>query len=409
MNVISKFIIRTKEYGIRYVTQVILQHKVYRPLNCIMQRLCNKIYERHTLKNIIVIESHNDFDSNGGAFYNYLIKHKYNEKYRIVWLIKHLEYVPKKLPKNVECVPFYELSFRKNYFISNAKYLFADNEITGKAKNNQISIYMGHGAFALKNVKSVLPDSSDIDYVISSSENYNSILAEQVGVNKEKMLVTGYPFHDSLFDGEKGDLHKVVDKLKYNKVIMWMPTFRKGGGSWRNDICSEQEYGIPIIDNEKQFESLSTFLQEKNNLLIIKIHPKQDIMTIKKLRNRDNIIILTADNMKEYGLDNYRLLKDVDALISDYSSIMYSYLLLNRPMGFVLSDLKEYKLGLVVDNVDDFITGEKIFDFNDLLEFIADVNNGKDEYEKKRKDIMKWLYDNIDGNSCERICASLNL
>ena len=236
MNVISKFATRTKEYGIKYVMQVILQQKIYRPLNNITQRYCNKIYRNHSLKNIIVIESHNDFDSNGGAFYNYLIKNKYNDKYKIVWLIKHPEYIPKKLPKNVECVPFYKFNLRKHYYICNAKYLFADNEITRKAKKSQISIYMCHGAFGLKNVKSVLPDSSDIDYVISSSKNYNSILAEQVGVEKEKMLITGYPFHDVLFDGKEGDLYKIVDKLNYNKVIMWMPTFRKGGGNWRNDI-----------------------------------------------------------------------------------------------------------------------------------------------------------------------------
>lgn len=409
MNVISKFATRTKEYGIKYVMQVILQQKIYRPLNNITQRYCNKIYRNHSLKNIIVIESHNDFDSNGGAFYNYLIKNKYNDKYKIVWLIKHPEYIPKKLPKNVECVPFYKFNLRKNYYICNAKYLFADNEITRKAKKSQISIYMCHGAFGLKNVKSVLPDSSDIDYVISSSKNYNSILAEQVGVEKEKMLITGYPFHDVLFDGKEGDLYKIVDKLNYNKVIMWMPTFRKGGGNWRNDICSEQEYGIPIINSDQQFEILSEFLQERNNLLIIKIHPKQNQKTITKLKNRKNIIILTTDDMKKYGLDNYKLLKDVDALISDYSSIMYSYLLLNRPMGFVLSDLKEYKLGLVTDNAEDFIAGDKIFDFNGLLNFITDVSKGKDEYEKKRKDIMRWLYDDIDGNSCARICAVLNL
>ena len=52
-------------------------------------------------------ESHNDFDSNGGAFYNYLIQNEYNKKYKIVWLIKHKESLNVQLPKNVAYVMQY--------------------------------------------------------------------------------------------------------------------------------------------------------------------------------------------------------------------------------------------------------------------------------------------------------------
>lgn len=38
----------------------------------------------------------------------------------------------------------------------------------------------------------------------------------------------------------------------------------------------------------------------------------------------ENISNLTGDTVKQLDIDNYRLLKDADALISDYSSIVYS-------------------------------------------------------------------------------------
>ena len=42
------------------------------------------IYKHKPLKNFIIIESHNDFDCNGGALYNYLLKNEYDKKYRTV-------------------------------------------------------------------------------------------------------------------------------------------------------------------------------------------------------------------------------------------------------------------------------------------------------------------------------------
>lgn len=52
--------------------------------------------------NTIVIESHNDFDFNGRAFYNYLVKNNYNEKYLIVWLLRNKNNAKRKKPKNVK-------------------------------------------------------------------------------------------------------------------------------------------------------------------------------------------------------------------------------------------------------------------------------------------------------------------
>ena len=113
--------------------------------------------------------------------------------------------------------------------------------------------------------------------------------------------------------------------------------------------------------------------------------------------------------MKELNLNNYRMIRDADALISDYSSIAYSFLLLNRPIGFVLSDLSSYKLGLVVDNPDEFIVGPKIYTFEDFISFCSDVVNGRDAFEAKRKKVIDWLYEDCDGNSCARLADFMGL
>ena len=91
-----------RKNGIKHTLEVIWQYKIDRLLLRLLRPICLRL----PLTDTIVIESHNDFDSNGGAFYDYLIEHGYNERYRIVWQIKNKASKKVPLPKNVTCVRF---------------------------------------------------------------------------------------------------------------------------------------------------------------------------------------------------------------------------------------------------------------------------------------------------------------
>lgn len=56
-------------------------------------------------------------------------------------------------------------------------------------------------------------------------------------------------------------------------------------------------------------------------------------------------------------------------MVSDYSSIVYDYLLLNRPVVYLLPDFEEYKnaKGFVFHNISLYMPGEKVYDFKNLL------------------------------------------
>ena len=73
----NKLIGVIREQGWKRLFQIIYEVKI----NNLITKFVSIIFRRSGLKNIIVIESHNDFDCNGGAFYNYLIEHGYNQKY----------------------------------------------------------------------------------------------------------------------------------------------------------------------------------------------------------------------------------------------------------------------------------------------------------------------------------------
>ena len=362
--------------------------------------------KRRPLRDVILMESHNDFDCNGGAFYDYLIENHYNEKYKIVWLLKNP--VPKHLPPNVKGYRLFRPSFMKAYYRCVAKIIAADDYMTQKVRPDQKEYYLTHGGITFKNVKGILVIQDHVDYVLSSSENYAPYVRENYTIpEKTELLYLGFPSNDLLFRSGADELKK-ISKDSFDKVFLWMPTFRDATGLHRHDSSAEQPMGVPLIESEEMYRDLNAFLQENRALLVIKIHPVQDLSRVK-IGDMSNIKVITKDTAKALDLDLYRLMAGADACISDYSSVAYQYLMLNRPIGFVLSDLEEYKRGFSVENYEDFLPGEHIYTMEDLRGFLKAVISGEDTYYNKRTELLDFLYKYKDGRACERLAEFMGL
>ena len=155
-----------KKNGFKRSLSVLWQYKI----EILLEKIVLKITKNKKLKNIIVIESHNDFDCNGGAFYSYLIKNNYNKKYKIVWLVR--KKYKDKLPENVECVELYKPSLKKAYYMCMSKVFSYDCEIRPKLRDDQLLVYCSHGAGGLKNVKNNIKLPENTDYILVQSEKY---------------------------------------------------------------------------------------------------------------------------------------------------------------------------------------------------------------------------------------------
>lgn len=361
----------------------------------------------HPLKNVIIIESHDDFDCNGGAFYDYLLAEHYNDTYKIIWLLK--KPAPHKLPKNVKGYPIDRPNLMKSYYRCVAKILTADDFVTPKVRDDQKEYYLTHGGITFKNVKGLLVVPDHVDYVLSSSANYDPYVCQNYSIPypNAKMLHFGYPRDDCLYTDTPDEFWK-ISNVTYDKVILWMPTFRKLAGTDRNDSTMVQPLGIPLIENLETYNQLNLFLKKHRIFLILKIHPCQDLSDLK-VTDQSNIRVVTGKTMKELGLNLSYLMKSADALISDYSSSAYQYLLLDRPLAFVLSDLKEYKLGFSVKNYTDFLPGNYIYKFSDMITFLEQITLGNDQHHQERLDLRKFLYEHMDGSACERLVRHMNL
>lgn len=400
MNVFSYL----KEKGIKHAVNTIWRYKI----DICMRKLIIRLSKNKPLLDAIVIESHNDFDSNGGAFYNHLTENGYNKKYKIVWLLKHPEMKPKKMPENVVGTALYKPSFKKNYYLCRAKFMLFDDVCQSKMRDDQLSLYCTHGPIGLKNTKGKVDLPEDIDYCLTPSENYDETYMYLYGWEPpcKRLVYLGYPMHDILYR-KSNEVAKITAK-NFKKVILWMPTFRKGGHAGRNDSNIEQSLGIPLIKNMQQYEELSSMLESQNCLLVIKIHPMQDMVDFK-LQSTDNIKIMTGKNVKTLGIDNYRLMAAVDALISDYSSAAYDFLHCNKPIAYMHDDEKDYKLGYIVEDPHTMMAGDEIFTYEELVGYIKKVADNVDEYKEKRQNLLKYLFKYQDDKSCERLVKFLKL
>ena len=172
----------------------------------------------------------------------------------------------------------------------------------------------------------------------------------------------------------------------------------------------ESGIGLPIIESHHQLEMLNNVLGEKDTVLIVKLHPLQKDMGLKEL-NMSNICFLSNEELSDEGLHINEILGDADGLVSDYSSAAVDFLLMDRPIGFTLDDLEEYResRGFVLNPIEDWIPGEKITCFEEFISFITSVCNGEDRSSETRRRIASKLHDFSDDKSCERIAKALRL
>ena len=78
--------------------------------------------------------------------------------------------------------------------------------------------------------------------------------------------------------------------------------------------------------------------------MVIKLHPFQNKEWIHIGNDlKQNIVLLTNDDLVDAGLEINQILGHADALISDYSSATVDCLVLDRPEAFTLDDGEVYE------------------------------------------------------------------
>lgn len=373
--------------------------------------LVNKVIPKN--KNKILIFCKGPLCDNSEALFHFLRKEGYQEKYQIICVVdKPLRYVQYQ-QKNISFITLKE----SLWSVFTAKYNFFHGEMLAiKPSKSQIWVNYWHGT-PLKKINHMLDKLGEYEYdfftyLTAAQERFVPIMAEAFDCDIQKVIVCGHPRNDYLFSNE-WELEKLgIKKGIYDKIALWMPTYRQS----RDGTIVDTKEGylengaLPIFHTKEKLEKLNQFLTQQNMLLIIKFHPAQNLENFKK-ESFSNILFLPHIQMVEEQIVLYQMVKDADCLITDYSSIYFDYLLLNRPIGFTLEDMEDYtdNRGFVFDNPLDYMPGQKIEGEDDFLRFLTDCKEGKDQYRNERLRISNEVNQYKDGENCRRLLERVGL
>ena len=241
---------------------------------------------------------------------------------------------------------------------------------------------------------------------VGTSVLTQKMFSEAFGVPEASVFVSGYPRNDHLLQGQA---NKKQIKLKlggalegYKQVMIWMPTFRKNmnKAGWQDGI----ESGNPFYIENFDVAQFNQILKASNAYCLVKPHP----MAVKyaDVGNLSHMKFIDDQWISDQGLTLYQLVGSTDVLISDVSSVVIDYLLLDQPILCVSTDFEAYKQnrGFYFEAIEDWLPGP-VLSSQALFfgELEALLKTGRDGYVRRRKKLKKAFFMHHDARSTERL------
>jgi len=232
--------------------------------------------------------------------------------------------------------------------------------------------------------------------IIATSPETGEITRRAFDLPPEAVVVTGFPRNDVLFQSAEAarSLNRdwppsfiaAVDAKR--RIFMYLPTYRDSGKPFFN------------LD----WADLDRLMHELNATFFFKFHP-DDQSTFRG--TGQHIVELPIET------DIYSMMAYSDALISDYSSIIFDYMLLDRPVIYYAPDMEEFvssSRSLIFDPAD-IAVGPVCFTAAELKQAISDVANEVDaspERQAKWAATRKRFNSFMDGQSSRRTAEAID-
>ena len=356
-----------------------------------------------------------DYSSNAKPLYEYM-KERYKEQMNFSWVVNTQE-----MKEKLESMGIETYLIRTDEFYAHMKevnVIFSTHcNLMGYKPQGATYIELWHG-ISSKNVGFLSDNITDsdiewysyakeqVDYIIVPSEFWRVIFATRFDMNYNKILSLGYPKLDSMKDkNAKEKLQKVlgedVDVSSYDKILYYMPTFRKGcGRKVESEVNLENIFNIQKYDEDR----LLKHLEEKNCLVCVKKHPNEEL-DMKEIDSK-YIKVIQEKSLQDNNITVNEILDAADVMITDYSSLGIEFLFLDKPVIYLVNDLEEYtkNRGFTFNNLDFWMPGNRVKNLYDLIEAIdgsiVEDFKYKEEFAKKKK---LW-FSNLEDGGCKNIC-----
>lgn len=256
-----------------------------------------------------------------------------------------------------------------------------------KKKTKVIQLWHGCGAFkkfgfdaaediplfyhgnVYKNYDIVTVSGDECIKYFSSAMHAGDGIVQAIGVSHTDRL-----YDSAYIETCKSKLRYLYPDAYGKKVVLWAPTFRG------NAACT-------FVCGENYIDKLSMDADLSEAYIIKSLHPH--LMH----QESGNDIRMTTDE----------LIACADVLITDYSSVFFEYLLVDKPIIFFAPDYKEYERGFYLDY--DELPGYVVKGEN-LKSTLVSVLK-RDTMINVRKAYREKYMNACDGNATERIISSV--
>lgn len=373
--------------------------KINRAISQIFTIMLNRFFGLFPLKKnrvLFLSDVRKDIgDGNLGYIYNYLPK-----EYEKIVFCKADRSVSRGLLSKIKLI--YNLSVSKYVLLDD----FCSTTSYMHVRKNQELVQLWHGPGAYKKFGHsrakeggdltntvVHPGYKRYTKVIVSGEAIRPCYAEAFSVDINKVKATGFPRTDLFFNPK--DMNKKIKEvykkypfLKNKKVILFAPTYR-------GTKVKDANYDFTKLDLEKIYQKY-----KNEYVFIFKWHPALEVNLLNgKVEGYD----LTKYKDFYYDLSSERDINDLllvsDILITDYSSVIFDWAFLNKPIIYFAYDGEEYRSsrGLYFE-FEEYIYGPVVENCDDLIKAIKK----EDLCMNKRKKFMAKHLDACDGNSTKK-------
>ncbi|MEU8999048.1 bifunctional glycosyltransferase family 2 protein/CDP-glycerol:glycerophosphate glycerophosphotransferase [Streptomyces caniferus] len=315
---------------------------------------------------------------------------------------------PKNFPKGVTLVRRWSLPYLKalaqaEFWVDNQSYPL---KLTKRPETTYIQTW--HGS-ALKNMgfdqpalkaqtrqqQAAQQRSLDrFDRFLIRSEHDVHTLARAFRLKEKTLLRVGYPRNDALVRTrqreaalgarERGPLAAQLGIPADKTVLLYAPTFRKTGGR-------HARFELPF-DVERFADHFGD-----RYVLLVRSHYLNHVVLPPTVEGR--VIDVSARH------DVTPLLELADGLITDYSSVMFDYALLDRPLVFFTYDYDEYvheDRGTYFDLLE-HAPGPVVRTEEDFHQAIKSFESQSAEYAKSRKEFVAKFGEYDQGNAAQSI------
>ncbi len=374
---------KMKERIIYLLKHNLLAQKIYRFCGSTILRIIGLFVK--TDKQLVVFLSFmgTKFNDSPRAIYEYMKSHDQYKTYKMIWAFEHPELFPDIPSVKLDTPRFFLTALSAGYWISNTQF---ERGLTYKKKQTKY-MYTEHGT-SIKLCGNDCPgrhdfDFRNVDFLCAESDFAKYVFVHSFRARKECCIESGRPCNDRLWHTDEKEKRQIQERLglpKGKKIILYAPT-------WRDSNNGGVSYEIkPPIDLKKWEERLSD-----RYVVLFRAHH----ITTKTMDVTFNDFI--------YDYSDYPDINDLfiasDILITDYSSVMVDFAILERPILCFAYDYDDYlkERGTYFD-LDKELPNKPCRTEEELLSLIDTLDY---EDQKKRTCKFKLKYDQYGGNGVQ--------